>query len=187
MYGPFISRSREAGDSVSRLFRFALPVLLWWPLCVLATAYPSFQALVDAAEPNSSLTPPPGTYAGPVIIDKPLSIDGRNQVTIDAGGRGTVVVLDTDGATLKNLHLTNSGDSHNDIDSGVQLRGNFNVVKNNLIDNCLFGVDIQQSNSNLAMPYGCGTASTTRWSKTNSTTAAIWWSGIPATTCCPAT
>lgn len=114
-----------------------------------ATAYPPFQALVDAAEANSTLIPPPGTYAGPVVLDKPLTIDGRNEVMIDAGGKGTVLLLDTDGAVIKNLHLTNSGNSHNDIDSGVQVRGNFNVVKDNLIDNCLFGIDLQQSENNI--------------------------------------
>jgi len=112
-------------------------------------ALPSLQVLVDAAEENSVLEPPPGIYAGPVVVDKPLTIDGRNQVTIDGGGKGTVVLLDTDGATLKNLHLTNSGNSHNDIDAGVQVRGNFNVVRDNRIDDCLFGVDLQQSANNI--------------------------------------
>jgi nitrous oxidase accessory protein len=115
----------------------------------IAAELPSFQALVDAAEPNSVLSPPAGTYAGPVVLDKPLNIDGRGEVTIDAGGRGSVVVIDTDGATLRGLHLTNSGNSHNELDAGVQVRGNFNVVKDNRIDNCLFGVDMQQSENNI--------------------------------------
>lgn len=113
------------------------------------TKYPSFQALVDVAKEGSTLTPPAGTYAGPVVIDKPLTIDGINGVTIDAGGKGTVILLDTDGATVKNLHLTNSGESANDIDSGVQVRGNYNVIKDNIIDDCLYGVDLQQSKNNI--------------------------------------
>jgi hypothetical protein len=52
-----------------------------------------FQALVDAAPAGSTLKPPPGTYAGPVRLDKPLVIDGGGQVTIDAGGKGTVFLL----------------------------------------------------------------------------------------------
>ena len=111
--------------------------------------YPSFQKLVDEAKKGSTLVPPAGTYAGPVVVDKPLIIDGKNGVTIDAGGKGTVIQLDTDGATLQNLHLTNSGESANDIDSGVQVRGNYNVVKDNVIDNCLFGIDLQQSSNNI--------------------------------------
>ncbi|MEA3273847.1 MAG: nitrous oxide reductase family maturation protein NosD [Pseudomonadota bacterium] len=114
-----------------------------------AADHPPFQDLVDAAEEGAVLVPEPGTYAGPVIIDKPMTIDGRGQVTIDAGGKGSVILLDTDGATIKNLHLTNSGESHNDIDSGVQVRGSFNVVKDNHIDNCLFGIDLQQSEHNI--------------------------------------
>jgi nitrous oxidase accessory protein len=125
-------------------------IVCW--LCManpLAAQLPAFQDLVDAAEPNTTLSPPAGTYAGPVIIDKPLIIDGRNEVTIDAGGKGTVVLLDTDGATLRNLRLTNSGNSHNDLDAGVQVRGNFNVIKDNQIDDCLFGIDLQQSENNV--------------------------------------
>ncbi|RDH83560.1 MAG: nitrous oxide reductase family maturation protein NosD [endosymbiont of Escarpia spicata] len=119
------------------------------PLGSSQAAYPSFQELVDAADPKGTLTPPPGTYAGPVTIESAITIDGRGKVTIDAGGKGSVIYLDTDGATLKNLHLTNSGESHNDIDSGVQVRGNFNVIKDNVIDNALFGIDLQQSENNV--------------------------------------
>ncbi|KRT55286.1 nitrous oxide reductase family maturation protein NosD [endosymbiont of Ridgeia piscesae] len=119
------------------------------PLGSGQAAYPSFQALIDAADPNGTLIPPPGTYAGPVTIESAITIDGQGKVTIDAGGKGSVIYLDTDGATLKNLHLTNSGESHNDIDSGIQVRGNFNVIKDNVIDNTLFGIDLQQSENNL--------------------------------------
>ena len=51
--------------------------------------YKPFQDLVDATEPGSVLIPPPGHYAGPVVLKKPLIIDGKGQVTIDAGDRGT--------------------------------------------------------------------------------------------------
>jgi len=116
---------------------------------VEAADYPSFQALVDEIEPNGTLVPPPGIYSGPVILDAPITIDGKGEVTIDAGGKGSVIYIDTDGTVIKNLHLTNSGESHNDIDSAVQVRGNFNVIKDNVIDNCLFGIDLQQSEHNI--------------------------------------
>lgn len=126
-------------------------------LCIVGAAamaraappYPPLQELVDKAKPNATLVPPPGTYSGPVTLDFPLTIDGQGKVTIDGGGKGSVVYIDTDGASIRNLHLTNSGDSHNDIDSGIQVRGNFNIIKDNVIDNCLFGIDLQQSESNI--------------------------------------
>ncbi len=133
------------------LSRPIIAILLWAVASGAPAAgkLPSLQELVDKAEPNSTLVPPPGTYAGPVTLDFPLTIDGKGQVTIDAGGKGSVIYIDTDGAVIKNLHLTNSGNSHNDIDAGIQVRGNFNVIKDNVIDNSLFGVDLQESNNNI--------------------------------------
>ena len=76
-----------------------------------------FQDLVDKAEPGSVLKPPPGTYAGPVVINKPLTIDGGGDVVIDAGDKGTVMVLNANDSAIRNLRLTGSGDSHDTDDS----------------------------------------------------------------------
>jgi nitrous oxidase accessory protein len=122
--------------------------LLLLPLVAVADL-PPLQPLIDETPANETLVPPPGIYAGPVTLEFPITIDGQGQVTIDAGGKGTVVYVETDGASIKGLHLTNSGTSHNDIDSGVQIRGNFNVVKDCVIDDCLFGIDMQQSENNI--------------------------------------
>lgn len=108
-----------------------------------------FQELVDKAPAGSVLKPPPGTYAGPVVINKPLTIDGGGKVTIDAGDRGTVVALNTSNSVLRGLHLTGSGDSHDTDDSCLDVRGHHNTVENLEVDNCLFGLDFKQSNNNI--------------------------------------
>ncbi|GAB4290745.1 MAG: NosD domain-containing protein [Thiohalomonadaceae bacterium] len=107
------------------------------------------QPLLDDAKPGSTLLLEPGVYAGPVVLDKPLTLDGQGKVTIDGGGRGTVLLVDTDGATVTGLRLVGSGTSHNDLDSGIQVRGKYNVIKDNVIDDTLFGIDLQQSNNNI--------------------------------------
>jgi len=124
-------------------------LMLLSPAAVLAETLTPLQPLIDNAEEGSTLLLEPGNYAGPVLIDKPLTLDGQGKVTVDAGGKGSVIVVETDGAVIRNLHLTNSGESHNDIDSGVQVRGRFNVISDNVIDNCLFGIDLQQSENNI--------------------------------------
>jgi nitrous oxidase accessory protein len=108
-----------------------------------------FQDLVDAAPAGAVLKPPPGVYAGPVVIKKPLTIDGGGKVTIDAGDKGTVMSLETSGATLRGLRLTGSGDSHDTDDSCLDIRGHRNTVENLTIDNCLFGIDLKQSDDNI--------------------------------------
>ena len=108
-----------------------------------------FQDLVDKAPAGSLLKPPPGRYAGPVIIDKPLSIDGGGEVVIDAGDKGTVMVLNAGNSVLRGLHLTGSGDSHDTDDSCLDVRGNNNRIEYLTIDNCLFGIDLKQSSHNI--------------------------------------
>ena len=107
------------------------------------------QPLIDNAEDGAVLMLEPGTYAGPVSIEKPLTIDGGGKAVVDGGGKGTVISVYANGATIRNLRITNSGESHNDIDAAVRLEGDYNVVKDNVIDECLFGVDIQQADNNI--------------------------------------
>ena len=107
-----------------------------------------FQDMVDRAEPGSVLKPPPGNYAGPVTINKQLTIDGGGKVTIDSGDRGTVMMLDASNAVIRGIHLTGSGDSHDSDDSCLDVRGNHNTIENVEMDNCLFGLDLKQSNNN---------------------------------------
>ncbi len=111
--------------------------------------FTSFQSLVDAAPAGSTLRPKPGFYAGPVLLTKPLIIDGGGKVTIDGGEKGTVFVISTNGSTVRGLHLTGSGPSHDTDDACLNVRGNSNVIENNEIDNCLFGIDLKQSNLNI--------------------------------------
>ena len=106
-----------------------------------------FQDLVDKAESGSVLKPPPGVYAGPVSIDKPLTIDGGGQVTIDAGDKGTVMVLNASNSVLRGVRLTGSGDSHDTDDSCLDVRGHDNLIEDVGVDNCLFGIDLKQVNN----------------------------------------
>jgi nitrous oxidase accessory protein len=108
-----------------------------------------FQALVDAAPAGSVLRPPPGDYAGPVSLTKPLTIEGGGKVSIDAGDRGSVFTILTDGAILRGVRLTGSGDLHDTEDACLEIRGHRNVAENLVVDNCLFGIDLRQSNRNV--------------------------------------
>lgn len=110
---------------------------------------PSFQKLVDATPAGGTLKPKPGLYAGPVLVDKPIVIDGGGKVTIDGGSRSTVFVLQANSSTLRGLHLTGSGSSHDADDACLNVRGNNNLIESLVIDDCLFGIDLKQSNHNM--------------------------------------
>ncbi len=106
------------------------------------------QALIDIAPPGQVIVPPPGHYRAHLRIARPVVLDGKGLVTLDGEGRDSVLVIETDGATVRNLRLTNSGTNHPEQDAGVQVRGNHNLVEDNTIDNALFGFSLERADHN---------------------------------------
>ena len=109
----------------------------------------SLQSLISIAEPGDTIILRPGIYSGSVkITTDNIVIDGSGVCTIDGMGKGSVVTIEADSVQIKNFLIVNSGGSHDKIDAGVTLKGNYNTVENCRIKECLFGVDIYQSDYN---------------------------------------
>lgn len=111
-------------------------------------AYPSFQALIDATPTGETLHPRPGVYAGPALISRQIIVDGGGKVTVDGGGTGSVLIVNTSGAVVRGLRLTNSGSSHDRVDTGIALTGNGNRIEDTVIDGTLFGISLKRANQN---------------------------------------
>ncbi|HJW02651.1 MAG TPA: nitrous oxide reductase family maturation protein NosD [Azospira sp.] len=113
-----------------------------------AAALPPLQPWIDATPAGGVLVPPPGIYAGPVRIDKPLTLDGRGQVTVDGGGKGTVLTLQASDSTIRGMRLINSGGSHDSMDGGMAVEGQRNRIEDNVVEDSLFGISLKQANDN---------------------------------------
>ena len=89
----------------------------------------------------------PGFYTGPATIKVPnVVIDGGGKATISGMSNESVIYVKADSVTIKNLHITNSGDSPDRLDAGVKvIEANYTLIQNCLIEECLFGVDIFKS------------------------------------------
>jgi nitrous oxidase accessory protein len=114
-----------------------------------ALAAASLQALVDATPEGGVLRPPAGRYTGSIKITRPITIEGRGEVRIDAEGRGSVIRIRASGVTLRGLRIQGSGGNHDTLDAGISVRGNRNRIEDNTIEDCLFGIDLGQSNDNV--------------------------------------
>ena len=126
-------------------------VALWFclvsPLFAAEIGVPAGDGLgaaIAGAEPGDVLILAPGLHRGPVVIDKPLVLDGLGKARIDAGGHGSVIRVTGEDVVIRNVTLTGSGSSHQDIDSGVQMTREARrvLVENNHIEGNLYGVDI---------------------------------------------
>lgn len=132
-----------------------LPVLIFASLVALlmlpavGIAAQPLQPWLDMAQPGSVLRLPPGTYRGPAVINKPLTLEGGGQVVIDAGGHGTALTVKADRVTLRGLHLRGSGDSHDALDGGLMAEGRELLIEDNRIDDVLFGISLHKVNDSV--------------------------------------
>ena len=106
---------------------------------------------IDNAPAGSILKLPAGVYKGKITISKPITIIGKEDgVIIDGEGKGTVITIKSSFVTLKNLKILNSGDQHQSIDAAIKMeKGKQCEISNCIIDDCLFGIDMQMINNSI--------------------------------------
>ncbi len=100
---------------------------------------------IAAAQPGDTLEIAGGTFHGNLVIDKPLTLIGRDGATLDAGGQGTVLRLNAPDTTVRGFIVRNSGDSLDREDSGIIAVGPRALVEDNVLENVLFGIYINSS------------------------------------------
>lgn len=109
------------------------------------------QETIDKAKKGSILKLSRGVYKGSILINKPLTIIGKEEgVIIDGEGEGTVVTIKSPYVTLKNLTIQGSGDKHENIDSGIKISDSKqSEISNCIIRDSLFGIDISTTNNSI--------------------------------------
>ncbi len=122
-------------------------------LCCLCSssvwAYPPLQLYIELTPSGGVLKPPAGRYAGPVVIKKPITIDGADKVIVDGEGDGTIISVNADDVVIRGLRITNSGGSHDTVDAGILIEGGSAIVENNILDEVLFGIHLKNTSDNI--------------------------------------
>ena len=108
------------------------------------------QDIIDMASDGDTILLEPGYYTGPVFIRKNrIVLDGQSHAIVSGMGYESVLYIEGDSISIKNMVITDSGGSHDRIDCGVKITGSYNIVENCRIKECLFGIDIFKSDGNL--------------------------------------
>lgn len=120
-----------AGTAADGLARAAL---------VRVAAGADLQAAIEAAAPGDTLALEAGEYAGNIVIDKPLTLQGpEDRAARIVGEReGRTVWVKAEDVTLRRLSVLNSGLSLSDMDAGVFLDRTAHralIEDNDVIDN----------------------------------------------------
>ncbi len=101
-------------------------------------------AAIAAARPGDTLMLAPGDYAGPVIIDRSLVIEG-NGAHVAGPDQGSVITVTAPDVTLRGLTVTGAGKRLDELDGGIILSREAHraVVEGNQLLGNLIGVDVQ--------------------------------------------
>ncbi len=132
-----------------RLAALALLVLLLAvPAAALERGVPAeagaLQRAIAGADPGDVLILAPGRYAGPVWLDRPVTLDGKGAAAIVGDGTGSVITITGADITVRGLEISGSGSAPETIDAGVQLGKDATraTVEGNRILGNLHGVDV---------------------------------------------
>ena len=109
------------------------------------------QEAIDKAPDGSIIKLPKGRYSGSIVINKPITIIGKEDgVIIDGEGNGTVITIGSSFVTLKNLKIVNSGSYSHTLDAAIKVnKAKQCEISDCIIEDCLFGIDLQMTNNSI--------------------------------------
>jgi nitrous oxidase accessory protein len=102
----------------------------------------ALQASIDGAPRGSTLMVPAAVYRGPIVVRGPLTVIAEPGVTIDGGGRGSVVTIVGAGVVFRGFTVRNSGRDVTEEAAGIKITGDDHRIESNEIVDVYFGIHI---------------------------------------------
>jgi len=124
--------------------RILVLMLMLMLVLVIDAHATTLQERVDAAAPNDIIHIDTGVHAGPVLINKPLTLAGESGAEIRGHGLGKVVVIAADDVVVSGLRITGSGLDLMQDDAAIFVTGNRARIENNVVADSLHGVYLKK-------------------------------------------
>jgi nitrous oxidase accessory protein len=124
--------------------------LLLAPLCAgaetvaVAPGPGALAAAVAGASPGDVLLLAPGLHQGPVLLDRPLTLEGQPGAVVEGDGTGSVIVVTGADVVVRGLEVRGSGSDGAVVDAGIQLRRDATgaLIEGNRVIGNLHGIDV---------------------------------------------
>ncbi|MEW5985519.1 MAG: nitrous oxide reductase family maturation protein NosD [Chloroflexota bacterium] len=107
--------------------------------------YMTIQAALDEAQDGDTIEVRGGRYAGPLVVEKSVTLQGVDWPVIDGGGRGTVVTLAAPGVIFRGFEVRGSGVEPDRDHAGITLTAPQITVEGNRLRDVLFGIFVAQA------------------------------------------
>lgn len=107
---------------------------------------PTVQAAVSMARDGDVVEVPEGTWAGPVVVDRAITLRGVGGV-LDGGGEGSVLTVSGPGARVEGLEIVHGGEDLSGPDACIYMTkaATGAVLSDNELSGCAFGIWIHET------------------------------------------
>ena len=106
----------------------------------------SISDIIKQSEDGDTIIINKGVFNEKIIIEKSLTIIGKDYPVIDGSGKGTVIKSVAPNTVLKGLKVVGGGSSLSVEDAGIDLENSPNsVLENNILEDVLFGIYLKNS------------------------------------------
>jgi nitrous oxidase accessory protein len=104
------------------------------------------QSRIDAAAPGATIVVEPGDYRGDLVIDRPLTLEGRGRPRLVGSGQGSVVRVRAESVTIAGFDVDGreGGDLGRD-SSGIHVSAPGATLRDCRIANAIFGVYLREA------------------------------------------
>lgn len=110
---------------------------------VVARSFDELAAIVKDPGGPRDVWLEPKTYAGDLVVERPVAIHGQRGATLEGTGRSTVVTVKADDVLLENVYVRNSGHRHTAEDSGIKATGMRIRIADVRVEDTLFGISLE--------------------------------------------
>jgi nitrous oxidase accessory protein len=107
--------------------------------------YTTIEAALAGARDGDTVEVRGGTYSGPLVLEKRVTLVGRDGATLDGQGEGTVLTVTAPGAVVRGLVIRGSGSNLDRENGGVVLSAPGLILEDCRIEDVLFGVTVAQA------------------------------------------
>ena len=102
---------------------------------------------IAAAQDGDTIEVNGGVFQGSLVIDKRLTLSGKDWPVIDGGGEGTVVKISGPGTVFSGFLIKNSGSVLEQENSGIAVVAPRVTVENNRFEDTLFGIYLKEGHN----------------------------------------